>query len=618
MKDIEDISHKLHKIAYDDESKRHAIDTFLIENLHIRTWKKLEKQMKDFQKIHKFPFRKIDLVASYHRQNINDQEFYKVILKKAMRSQSGVLVVTVFTHAHPEFIDSKTGEKKKQKFSCKHNCYYCPLEPPSEENGWMEQPRSYLSKEPGVARSVQVGYDTVAQVHLRIAQYLRMGHQIDKLEVLVLGGTFSEYPREYQTTFIRDIYYASNTALGNHRDERFPLETEILLNESSSVRVIGLTLETRPDTINLDEIKLFRKFGCTRVQMGMQHTDDTILKLSNRGHGIQDTRNAIKLLKDNCYKLDLHVMPNLLGSSPEKDIEMINQILYDPSLQADQLKLYPVSVVPWSMYEKMYKDGRYKPYSDEKLKNVLLYAMKNMHPWIRLNRVIRDIPMQDILGGCSVPNMREELDKISECKDIRSREVKGKPIGKYYRKVRKYEASDGTEIFISYESKDEKIIYGFLRLRIPRISQISQMSRISRISQISQISQIPSEILPEMKNSALIRECHVYSTLSKVGQNNDKDSSQHKGIGTRLLKDAEFFALMNGYSSLICISGIGVREYYRKRGYTITTEHGYLKKNILPKKIDVIYKVIICLFNWRFNWRYIIYLSFLLGVLKLI
>ena len=588
MKDIEDISNKLHKIAYDDESNRGAIDTFLIENLHIRTWKKLEKQMKDFQKIHKFPFRKTDLVASYHRQNINDPEFYKVILKRAMRSQSGVLVVTVFTHAHPEFIDSKTGEKKKQKFSCKHNCYYCPLEPPSEENGWMEQPRSYLSKEPGVARSVQVGYDTVAQVHLRIAQYLRMGHQIDKLEVLVLGGTFSEYPREYQTTFIRDIYYASNTALGNHRDERFPLETEILLNESSSVRVIGLTLETRPDTINLDEIKLFRKFGCTRVQMGMQHTDDTILKLSNRGHGIQDTRNAIKLLKDNCYKLDLHVMPNLLGSNPEKDIEMINQILYDPSLQADQLKLYPVSVVPWSMYEKMYKDGRYKPYSDEKLKDVLLYAMKNMHPWIRLNRVIRDIPMQDILGGCSVPNMRQELDKLSGSKDIRSREVKGKPMGKYYRKVRKYKASRGTEIFISYESKDEKIIYGFLRLRIPQ-----------------RHFGMPPEVLPEMKNSALIRECHVYSTLSKVGQNKDKDSSQHKGIGTRLLKDAELFALMNGYSSLICISGIGVREYYRKRGYTITTEHGYLKKNILPKAINTIYMVVIWIYI-RISTKFVI------------
>lgn len=576
--DIEDISNKLHKIAYDDESNRPAIDTFLIENIHIRTWKKLEKQMKDFQRIHKFPFRKTDLVASYHRQNINEPDFYKVILKRAMRSQSGVLVVTVFTHAHPEFIDSKTGEKKKQKFSCKHNCYYCPLEPPSEENGWMEQPRSYLSKEPGVARSVQVGYDTVAQVHLRIAQYIRMGHQIDKLEVLVLGGTFSEYPKEYQYEFVRDIYYASNTALGNHRHERFPLETEILLNESSRVRVIGLTLETRPDTITLDEIKLFRKFGCTRVQMGMQHTDDKILKLSNRGHGIQDTRNAIKLLKDNCYKLDLHVMPNLLGSNPEKDIEMINQILYDSSLQADQLKLYPVSVVPWSMYEKMYKDGRYKPYSDEKLKEVLLYAMKNMHPWIRLNRVIRDIPMQDILGGCSVPNMREELDKLSESKDIRSREVKGKPLGKYYRKVRKYEASSGTEIFISYESKDEKTIYGFLRLRIPRFPQSTQNNR--------------DEILPDMKNSALIRECHVYSTLSKVGQNNDKDSSQHKGIGTRLLKDAELFALMNGYSSLICISGIGVREYYRKRGYTITTEHGYLKKNILPKYIDIFYKMI--------------------------
>lgn len=564
--DIEDIAEfdKLYKIAYDNEENRGIIDKFVLDNLHIRTWKKLEKQMKDFQRIHKFAFRKTDLVASYRRQNIQEPDFYKIILKKAMRSQSGVLVVTVFTHANPEYTDRKTGKRKKQNFSCRHNCYFCPDQPGN--------PRSYIDGEPGLNRGASLDFDCVAQVHLRIAQYMRMGHDVDKLEVLVLGGTFSEYEEEYQYEFIRDIYYASNTALGNYRKERFPLETEILLNESANVRVIGLTLETRPDTITLDEIKKFRAFGCTRIQMGMQHTDDKILKLSNRGHTIQETRNAIKLLKDNCYKLDLHVMPNLYGSNPVKDKQMLDQILYDPSIQADQLKLYPVSVVPWSMYEKMYKDGRYKPYSDSELKEVLLYVMKKMHPWIRLNRIIRDIPSQDILGGCNVPHMREELDKISYCKDIRSREVKGKTIGEHFRKIRKYESSGGTEIFLSYESKDEKVIYGFLRLRIPW--RINEKNR---------------KILPEMKDAAFVRELHTYGSVSKVG---GKSGSQHKGIGSKLLKDAEFYALINGYSSLVCISGIGVREYYRKRGYTITTEHGYVKKNILPYPIDFFFKII--------------------------
>lgn len=570
--DIEEIaqSERLYKIAYDYPSKRGIIDKFLLENLDVRTWKHLDRQMKAFQKIHKFAFRKVDLIASYQRQNIDEPDFYKVILKKAMRSQSGVLVVTVFTHAKPEYTDSKTGKRKRQNFSCKHNCYFCPLEPAREENNWVEQPRSYISGEPGVSRANAVNYDTVAQVNLRIAQYVRMGHSIDKLEVLILGGTFSEYPEEYQKEFIRDIYYASNTALGNSREERFPLETEILLNEAANVRVIGLTLETRPDTITLDEIKKFRSFGCTRLQMGMQHTDDEILKLSNRGHKIADTRKAIKLLKDNCYKLDLHVMPNLLGSSPEKDIEMIDNVLYDPSIQADQLKLYPVSVVPWSMYEKMYNDGRYKPYSDEKLREVLLYAMGKMHPWVRLNRVIRDIPMGDILGGCSNPNMRQDLDKASGCRDIRCREVKGQEIGEIYRKVRKYESSGGEEIFISYESYDEKTIYGFLRLRIPDPNA--------------------TEVLPDMKDSAFVRELHVYGDVSCVGK---KSGSQHKGIGSKLLKDAEWFSLMNGYSSLVCISGIGVREYYRKRGYSITTEHGYVKKEILNYLTKIIYNYIV-------------------------
>ena len=573
--DIEDIvkENQLYKIAYDNKNNHSIIDKFVIDNIELKYWKHLEKKMKEFQKIHKFPFRKVDLVASYHKQNLDKPEFYKIILKKAMRSQSGVLVVTVFTHAHPEFTDVKTGEKKIQKFSCKHNCYFCPLEPARPENNYVEQPRSYVCGEPGLDRARSVNFDTVKQVNCRLAQYMRMGHKIDKLEVLVLGGTFSEYPEEYQKEFIRDIYYASNNAIHNSRKIRFPLETEILLNESSQVRVIGLTLETRPDSINIDEIKKFRSFGCTRVQMGMQHTDDEILKKSNRGHSINDTKKAIKLLKDNCYKLDLHIMPNLLGSSPEIDINMFDKVLYDPDLQADQLKIYPVSVVPWSVYEKLYKNGTYKPYSDEKLRDVLLYAKRRMHPWIRLNRVIRDIPIQHIFGGCSIPHMRQQLDKISKCKCIRCREVKGNNIHTFYRKIRKYQSSGGTEIFISYESYDEKIIYGFLRLRIP--------SHINK--------KINKDILPDIINSAQIRELHVYSTISKVGEKSDKYGTQHKGIGSKLLRDAELFSLINGYSSIVCISGIGVREYYRKRGYDVTTTYGYVKKNILPYYINIIY-----------------------------
>lgn len=557
MQAIEDLVNKARTnvvLTYDDIKYSMFIDDFVLENQFISDWVKLEKKMRMFRRKHKVELRKMDLVCSYKNLKLKNNNFYGLITKKAMRSQSGVLVVTVFTSATPTYMDKRTGKKKIQNFSCKHNCYYCPSEPAHEGNNWIAQPRSYLTKEPGVLRANAANYDCVTQVFMRVDQYIRMGHTPDKLEVLVLGGTWSEYPNEYQEEFVRDIYYAANIVLDTKRIERFPLETEILLNEKSRVRVIGLTLETRPDSINLDEIKRFRSFGCTRVQMGVQHTSNKILKMSNRGHKIEDSIKAIKLLKDNCYKVDIHLMPNLLGSTPKRDIKMFDKILYDPNLQADQIKLYPVSVVPWSIYEKMHKSGKYKPYSDEELKKVLIYAKQRMHPWIRLNRVIRDIPIEYITGGCSEPNMRQSLSKISNCKCIRCREVKGRKIDKIYKKVRVYLASGGKEIFISYESKDEKIIYGFIRLRIP-----------------------DSPGLDELKNSALIRELHVYGSLSGVGS---ELGSQHKGIGTRLLCDAERAALLHGFSNIVCISGIGVREFYRKRGYVITTEHGYVKKQM--------------------------------------
>tara|TARA_B100000902_G_scaffold345160_1_gene351005 strand:- start:7325 stop:9154 length:1830 start_codon:yes stop_codon:yes gene_type:complete len=599
MVDIEDLSkscsqfsfeNKLHTISYDDEKLIPIIDHFTLNAVKskIYTWKKLETKMREFQKFYKIQFRKADLVASYKKLNLNDPKFYKIILKRAMRSQSGVLVVTVFTHAFPEYTDSITGLRKKQMFSCKHNCYYCPSEPAREENGWIAQPRSYLAKEPGVARACTVNYDCVEQVNLRIHQYLRMGHTIDKLEVLVLGGTFSEYPSEYQKEFIRDIYFAANNSIYSNRKERFPLETELLLNENAKIKVIGLTLETRPDTIDIDEIAKFRSFGCTRIQMGLQHTNDNILKMSNRGHKLIHTIKAISLLKDNCFKVDIHLMPNLLGSSPEKDIEMFDKILYDPELQADQIKIYPVSVVPWSVYETMYKNGKYVPYSDEKLKKVIIYIKKRIHPWVRLNRVIRDIPISYISGGCSQPNMRQSLSKLCKCKCIRCREVKGRKIGKAYRKVRKYISSKGTEFFISYESFDESILYGFIRLRIPPPFQNKTFS-----------------IFSELVNCALIRELHVYGDLSGVGQ---LKGSQHKGFGTKLLKDAEFYAIVNGYTNICVISGNGVRNYYRNRGYTITTKHGYLKKSMGLSSI--LLNLILGIYNYLIDYIHFVCFNF--------
>ena len=560
--DIEQIcNEKLHRTAYDLPENRQIIDKFLLENLHQRKWPKLQQKIHAFSKIHKITVRKTDLVAAYHKLKLDEPEIYGIIMKRAMRSQSGVLVCTVFTDAFPKYFDDEKGKVMSQKFSCKHNCYFCPSEPAREENKWIAQPRSYLSSEPGVARANSVNYDVVAQINMRLTQYQKMGHELDKLEVLVLGGTWSEYPLPYQKEFIRNIYYASNT-YHSKREARFSLEEEMLLNETAKIRIIGLTLETRPDTVTIEEIKRFRMYGCTRLQMGAQHTDNNILKLSNRGHKVEDTKNAIRLLKKNGYKLDLHVMPNLHGSNPELDKNMLDEILYDEDLQADQLKLYPVSVVQWSVYEKMFNEGVYKPYSDDILKDVLLYVKRKMHPWIRLNRVIRDIPESEILGACSNPNMRQDLAKIANCQCIRCREVKGNKVDPNYKLVRRdYKASGGQEVFLSFESQDESTIYGFLRLRLQDIEENDD------------------EVFDELKDSALIRELHVYGNVSKVG--NKKSNSQHLGFGTKLLAEAEKISVHSGLTSISVISGIGVRQYYRKRGYIETTKHGYLKKNLI-------------------------------------
>lgn len=546
---------------------------FVTENVHQTHWKKFHHEILKFKREHKIDLSKIKMLKAYKDLDLNHPNFYKLLVKKKMRSESGVLVVTVFTAAFPEYTDKKTGKRKIQRFSCKHDCAFCPSEPATEENGFVAQPRSYLFKEPGVLRANEAKYDCVVQMDLRLRQYMDMGHNIDKLEVLVLGGTFSEYPDEYREEFCRDIYYAANTFKNRQRTERFHLEKEMMLNESASTRVIGLTLETRPDCIDLKEISKLRRFGCTRVQMGVQHTDNKILKLCNRGHTIENSKRALKLLKDACFKVDGHFMPNLMGSSPDLDIQMLDTVVDDSDLQFDQLKIYPLQIVPYSKFEKLYKQKIFEPYSDSELLKVLIHFKNRVHPWIRLNRVIRDINYYDIISGCKIPHMRQILQKKANCRCIRCREVKGGNFGPMQLKERTYISSGASEHFISMESPDEKIIYGFVRLRLPRDTPFD-----------------------ELANSAFIRELHVYGDMSCVNSNN---GNQHRGIGSKLLKKAEHVAMSHGYRSSVVIAGIGTRQYYRHRGYSTTTKNGYLKKQfpLIRLLIILIQSVIINL--WR-------------------
>ncbi len=560
MTDIEDfgltnnISKEKYKYSYDDKEKLVLMEQFVLENTHIDKWSKLETKIREFSRINHFQIAKIDLIYIYQKLKLDKPEFYKIIVKKSMRSESGVLVVTVVTSANPEYIDKKTGIKKKQRFSCEFNCFMCPSEPAHKDNNWIAPPRSYLTQEPSILRANKCGFDCVKQFRTRINTYIHCGHSINKIEVICLGGTISSYPKEYVEEFCRDIFYASNT-IYNNREERYSLEKEITINETARAGIIGLTLETRPDCIDLNEIKWFRKLGVTRIQIGVQHTSNEILKKINRGHTIECAKKAIKLLKDCGMKIDIHWMLMLPNATPEIDRAMLNKSLENPDLSVDQLKIYPCSIVPWTKIEKWYNEGIYIPYSDKELFEIIAEFKQKVHPWIRLNRIIRDINTPYIIAGCKTSHMRQLLQVYFKknnlsCKCIRCREIKGRTIDKNDIKLTtyKYPASDGIEYFISYTSKDEKILYGFLRLRIPSNS---------------------SEIINELKGCALLRELHVYGKIQVVGSKNNKEATQHFGFGKKLLKEAEYISRKHGFYKISCISGIGAREYYKKFGYKL-------------------------------------------------
>lgn len=491
------------------------------------------------------------------------------------KSHSGVLVITIFTSAYPEYVD-KNGVLQKQAFSCKWNCHYCPNEP--------GQPRSYLQGEPGVLRANSNDFDCCKQMWSRMDALYNTGHPIDKLEVLVLGGTWDSYPLEYRNNFIRDIYYAAN-AFWEKPDQRRikgSLAIERDTNRDSFCKIIGLTLETRPDTINEDSIKLMRYYGCTRIQLGIQHINDSILVKINRQCPTWKTINAIKLLKNWGFKIDAHWMPNLPSSTPELDKDMFLENLLKQSfppikiispichesihewfvyflqredLQMDQWKIYPCEVVPFTEIEKWYKEGSYVPYGQEEMTELLMLTKKAIFPWIRLNRVIRDIPSDYIMASGDHPSLRQELltkmkKKGWKCNCIRCREIKNQKLPNilYYR-VYQYNSSDGTEFFIACEDETADILCGFVRLRISN-------------------------------NKTWVRELHVYGQLIKtVNPNNIDNKVQSTGIGRKLMQIAEDISLFYKQSSIYVIAGEGTKRYYEKLGYT-EGEYGYMIKHI--------------------------------------
>ena len=570
--DIEDIHRDVHKeMGY----KENSLFNSLIESIaaefekdieNFKTTSDIDKFKKNIQKKYKYTISNAEFIKIYKHLNLENQQLRNLITKKKCKSNSGVLVITLLTSAHPEYIDEE-GNVKTARFSCKHDCAYCPNEPAHEGNNWVAQPRSYLYSEPAVLRANANDFDAIKQMNSRISTLVNMGHIPDKLEIIVLGGTWCEYPRNYQDRFITEIYYSANIYFDSEPKRPMKtLEEEIEINETAIIHIIGLTLETRPDTINIEEIANFRRYNCTRVQLGVQHTNNKVLKKISRGHTIECAYDAIKLLKNNCYKVDIHIMPNLPGSSYEIDRIMLEDVLYDQRIQVDQYKIYPTAIVPFTRIKKWFDEGTYIPYDDMLLYELIKEFKKKVQKYKRLNRIIRDIPGHYIEGGYSTKfvNMRQLLQDDMRtnnwgCKCIRCREIKGNVLSSLDNiklNVEIYRASDCNEYHISFDTDcDKNYLIGFLRLRLSGLSGDKDTT-------------MSSQVLPCIKGCALIRELHVYSNLNSVGDNIE-GSLQHKGFGKQLVAKAEEIAANNGYRRIAIISGTGVRGYYKKLGYEL-------------------------------------------------
>jgi elongator complex protein 3 len=454
-------------------------------------------------------------------------------MKKFARTISGVTPVAVMT----------------LPLKCPGQCIYCPT--------FSATPQSYTPRSPAVLRARQCNYDAQEQVRLRLRILSEMGHPTDKIELIVMGGTFLAYPEEYQYRFIKDCFDALNG------EESATLEEAKQLNERADHRCTGLCIETRPDWCGQEQIERMLDFGTTRVELGVQTLDDAVYRLVRRGHKVEDVIKATRLLREHAFKVHYHWMPGLPGSTPEKDLEMSRQLFSDARFRPDGLKIYPTMVVEGTELEKWYQDGRYQPYPDETMISLVADIKAIIPKYVRISRVLRDIPSSYIVGGLkdSLRDIaKKRMEQLgTECKCIRCREYghraqNGREIGEPHMTRTDYEASDGREIFLSFED-DKETLFGLLRMRI----QFEPVARLVREND---------------GNPALVRELHIYGPEVPLKQQNPA-AVQHKGLGKALLTEAEKIAREEFQANqMVILSGVGAREYYRSEfGYRLQADY---------------------------------------------
>lgn len=474
----------------------------------------------------------IGLLKAYHKLVKNKIVKKSPILEELLRTRpirslSGIVNISVLTKPYP----------------CPGKCLYCPTE--------KGIPKSYVSGEPAVERAKKLNYDPYLQVRKRIEMLKLEGHPTDKIELRIVGGTWSYYPKKYQNWFIKKCFDA-----GNKKSSK-DLKRAQKLNEMARHRIVGLSIETRPDFINLSEIQRLRGLGVTMVELGVQSIYDDVLKINLRGHGVKETIISTKLLKDAGFKVLYQMMPNLPGSNLKKDEKMFGELFSNPNFQPDLLKIYPCALLKEAPLYKWWKAGKYKPYTESQLINLVKKIKKKIPYYVRIQRITRDIPSQRILvGAAKISNLRQIIAREMEregwqCRCIRCREVREKyePKEKLYLYRQDYDASGGREIFLSFENKNRTKLYSLLRLRITS------------------------------QNKATVREIHTYGQLYPLRGRVALISPQHKGLGKKLIKEAEKIAKKEfGLNKIAVISGVGVRNYWKKLGYKL--KDTYMIKNL--------------------------------------
>ena len=529
-----------------------------------------------------------------------EDRFIRSVRMKPRRTASGVATITVITRPH----------------TCSSNCIYCPCD--------LRMPKSYLANEPACQRAELTFFDPYVQVAARLQALHQMGHSTDKVELIVLGGTWSDYPESYQYWFIKELFRALNewpnsphhikerlnwyTSFGLQNSEEalssFVAEQQAAVfddtatynqafhklydtsqphqnawsqmqstydelveqqhvNETAAARVVGLVIETRPDTITPDNLRMFRQLGCTKIQIGIQSTRQEILDANQRQMSVAQIKRAFSLIRLYGFKIHSHLMVNLLGATPEADKQDFKTFVTDPGFLPDEIKLYPCALVSGTQLVQKYREGAWRPYDKDELVDVLVQDVLATPPYVRISRMIRDISATDILVGNKHTNLRQMVEQELTSEDVASRvqEIRFREINQQQVSAAELTLQDfvyitavSDEHFLQWVTADNKIA-GFCRLSLPHWDKLTAGA-----------CDVTANELLVQPGQAMIRELHVYGQALSLGS--EGMSAQHQGLGQKLLAKASSIAAEAGYTSLNVISSIGTRAYYRAQGFT--------------------------------------------------